>query len=749
MQTGGSLDATIARAEREYTDALERARIARARVMAAHGYTPLAVEEDVEPDENSPAQPRPPAVSIMDRPHDAATAMGTSTGGDSYAAGASSGCGRAEASAAALREIDEQEDGLTLLALLEANLDTDRDELIEMLVDLQSEMRQAAAPGPRVPAAGGPAAGCLRSGARASAGSSMGCGTSGGASAGAFLSARASGGEGGEGWQLLEDVLSLLQQGVSVEDLMPQLRRGASSAGAQGLTSGHRALSVRGDDSDEAPDDPAGAVHRTDSWLRRFEFGRRTGGYGRVPDGEGEGADPELGDAAASGATGTSGGIGARAPRGGTYAIAGMAGSDAVAEGRSRRAAELLVGLPRGSLCAGVAGCVALVAVALFLASCVVMLPPLTHGLVYSHLWREYDQTVLSRAGLYWVGPFKQLRLAPATLQVGGRRGRPLAARPPPVASFPLTPSPHPICPTGAISGFRAHLELSGASLALPPPASYPTPLVAPCPQTLSLPHLSALSSDGLRLRVDLSVQWRYHTPALRQLFLTFPPEPPEPPPAAEMPPEPPPAAWRESRSRAVPAHSGWGQRPDDAGGPAVAVLGLLNLLIGGQIRTGPPTSGPAPAADDAGGGGTGGDGTDGTGGDGTDGTGGDGLDGTGGDETDGTGGGPAVLLPGARVLRAVVSSASQTVLTRYAMHELFERKRDITEHVRSAVAAAASPYGIRVEAAQLVQVEIPPAVEEALEASAISKLEIRHGETHKEMMRSVFAIQVGRSARV
>jgi hypothetical protein len=56
--------------------------------------------------------------------------------------------------------------------------------------------------------------------------------------------------------------------------------------------------------------------------------------------------------------------------------------------------------------------------VPVLLASCVVMLPPLTHGLVYSHLWREYDRTVLSRAGLYWVGPFKRLRLAPATLQV-------------------------------------------------------------------------------------------------------------------------------------------------------------------------------------------------------------------------------------------------------------------------------------------------------------------------------------------
>jgi regulator of protease activity HflC (stomatin/prohibitin superfamily) len=114
---------------------------------------------------------------------------------------------------------------------------------------------------------------------------------------------------------------------------------------------------------------------------------------------------------------------------------------------------------------------------------------------------------------------------------------------------------------------------------------------------------------------------------------------------------------------------------------------------------------------------------------------------------TDGAGDGSAVEFPGARVLRAVVSSVAQSVLTHYAMHHLFEVKRDITEQVRIAVAAAASPYGIVVESAQLVRVEVPPLVEAALEASAISKLEIKRGETHKEMMRSAFAIQVGAPA--
>jgi hypothetical protein len=206
---------------------------------------------------------------------------------------------------------------------------------------------------------------------------------------------------------------------------------------------------------------------------------------------------------------------------------------------------------------------------------------------------------------------------------------------------------------------------------------------------------MSALSSDGLRLRVDLSVQWRYHPPSLRQLFLTLPPDPPT---------DPPPTVRQEGRSRSH-TEGAWGQTPDNAGGVTAAAFRLVQRMIRAQI------GGSAPASDETGRDETGRDGIggDGTGGDEIDG------DGTGGDETGGSGGwpagapggSPAVWLPGARVLSAVVSSVSQSVLTGYAMHQLFEQKRHITEHVRAAVADAASPYGILVESAQLVQVQL------------------------------------------
>jgi len=53
-----------------------------------------------------------------------------------------------------------------------------------------------------------------------------------------------------------------------------------------------------------------------------------------------------------------------------------------------------------------------------------------------------------------------------------------------------------------------------------------------------------------------------------------------------------------------------------------------------------------------------------------------------------------------------------------HRLHRFFEFKATITEEVRSAVADALSPYGIFVEAAQLLEVTIPPEVDEALFSS-------------------------------
>eukprot|EP00967_Tisochrysis_lutea_P125680 scaffold211567_cov19-Tisochrysis_lutea.AAC.1 len=129
-------DSLLAQAEREYNDALERARRARERTMAAHGYTPLAVlDDDDEPEANEGERTAVAGVPVEIAPEEAreTCAMWADSDSDSGFGGASSELSRAGASIETRDKTAERGDAAALVAFLEANVATESAELIEML----------------------------------------------------------------------------------------------------------------------------------------------------------------------------------------------------------------------------------------------------------------------------------------------------------------------------------------------------------------------------------------------------------------------------------------------------------------------------------------------------------------------------------------------------------------------------------------------------------------------------------------
>jgi len=370
--------------------------------MAAHGYTPLAVlDDDDEPEANEGERTAVAGVPVEIAPEEAreTCAMWADSDSDSGFGGASSELSRAGASIETRDKTAERGDAAALVAFLEANVATESAELIEMLEYLYNELRVesdascAAASKSSASGSSGPPNVATSSWSASAAWTS---------SDSSMLRDRVSAQEA----ELIGNILSLLRQGVSLEEILPQLRQSDADAGAP-----HSAVDLDADNSEALAgryEDESMTASRDvmNVWMQgRGAVRRRRGSsvYGPLSDG---GADVED-----------------ERERGGAYSVSidisrrssTTGGSPAISRSTSALAASSKC---RRCVCAIAACCLLVGLLPTVLFSCVAMQPPLTHALVYSHLWRDYDGHILSVAGPHWVGPFRGLRLVPSSLQM-------------------------------------------------------------------------------------------------------------------------------------------------------------------------------------------------------------------------------------------------------------------------------------------------------------------------------------------